>query len=461
MPDWGDIFGADSAVGQILLYGVGQQLIQAILGPVLTDITQDLWAAAVQGSGGEIARAPSPADLADWVVRGVLDQATAQSKALLSGVSPDDFQSMVLDTGEPPGLETVLEAFRRGFVQWDDAGVTTPSVERAIKTSRVYDYWSPVLQQLVTVPLTPSAAVEAAVRGQLSFDDAQAAAAQSGVSAADFQTMFNVTGNPPSPTELTELVRRAIIPMRGTGPDVTSFQQGIYEGDAKDKWEPAYEALTVFIPPAREVTTLERAGAITAEQAQSYYAMLGLPPDLAAAYSASASGEKMAGSKQLAEQAVLTLYESQVIDGPTAVAHLELLGYSATDSAFLLQVTDLNREVRAVTSAVTRIGTLYVTRKITRQAAETGLGTLAVNPTAAANMLATWDTERAATVKQLTAAEIADGLYYKILTQPQAQAELEALGYTPLDAWTLLSVRIHGPLPDQPPAGPGGPGVNP
>ena len=62
----------------------------------------------------------------------------------------------------------------------------------------------------------------------------------------------------------------------------------------------------------------------------------------------------------------------------------------------------------------------------------------------------TWRIQAAASVKTLTASEIADAFLYKAMTQDEAMQELENIGYTPFDAWVRLSITAKGPLPHKP-----------
>lgn len=458
---WASIFGRGSIGEQFLVWGVGQQVIGALLAPALQGVTNALWWAATHGSAGTLYVPVSPSDLASMVVRGITDKATAEGEASKSGVRPADFQLLVDNAGEPPGLQFLLEAWRRGYVGWDDAGVAAPSISRAIKTSRVYDYWEPVIQKMAQVPISPGEAVNAVLRGQIPHDQGQKAAYASGISADDFTVLLNSAGRPPAPGELITLFRRGYIPAEGTGPDAISVQQGIFEGDAKDKWWSYYLKLAEYLPPPRTITALERSGAIDAAEAQSLYQQQGLSPRLAAVYSKSVTAVKVAGSKQLAESQVLTLFETQTIDQGEATTYLQQLGYSTAEIAFLLEYADLAREVRVLNSAITHIGTLYVGHKITRAGAQSALAALRLPPARQANLLSTWDVEQRSTVRPLTPAQITDAWEYGVMDQATAQAELVHLGYTPYDAWVVLSVKNKAPLPDPPAQGPAGPGVNP
>ncbi len=429
------------------MFSVFQQLASSLLQPVLAGLAQLEWQGAVDVGLHQVL---SPEALADMVVKNIITQANGESVANASGITSADFDLLVKNDGEPPGLEQVLEWWRRGFVGFDDVGVETPSVERAIKTSRIYDYWTSVIQQAALIPISVGDAVDAVQRGQIDQAAGEKYAYASGINPADFQVLLDTRGNPPSPGELVELYRRKLIPESGTGPGVTSFQQGIYEGDAKDKWWQLYFALTKYVPPPRTVTTLLSHGSITEQQAQAFFEDAGLDADTASAYVKSATAEKLVTQKQLAASQVEALYFDQLITAEQATPMLADLGYNDTDAKFILELQDFSRARAAYTSAVGRVGTLYVGRKITRGSAVEALGKLDVPAAAQTRLLQVWDAEVAANIKTLTAGQIADAWKYSIKPQAWCIAKLVDIGYTPHDAWVLISVAAQSAAGDEP-----------
>lgn len=458
MSSFGDLFGAQgrgTGAESFLLWGVAYGFVQALLTPVFMDLQQNLAADAIDAGVHQVL---SPADLASMVVKNILAEGNAASVAAASGITPGDFQAMVENTGEPPGLETVLEMWRRGYIGWADQGPESASVERAILTSRIYDYWSGAIQQMANVPISPADAIEATLKGQRPQADMQTEAYASGIDPTRFQILLDTAGNPPGPSELIELLRRGLIPLEGVGSAETSFQQGIYEGRSKDKWWHLYADLADYVPPPRSIATLQSHGVIDEAAAAKLYQDAGLTPELAGIYAASAVAVRVAAHTQLTEANILRLYYDQLVTADVATTMLGNLGITGAVAKYLLELQDFNRAEAAYNSAVTRIGSLYVGRKITRQTAVDSLGHLDVPAAAVAHLFATWDAEVNANVKPLTAAEVCDAFEYGIVSQAEGQSELEQLGYTAHDAWVKLSIKAKGPLPGEPGAGaaPGG-----
>jgi len=439
-----DLFGQESTALQFFTWAIAAEVVRSAISPFLQQLAQDV-------SSEHPVTPLSPAILADLVVRSYITQDQAATIARLSGVSVQDFALLVDDTGEPPATDFLLEAYRRGLINLDSPSNIGPSLVNGIHESRVKDEWITLIDAMRTNVLSAAQWVQAYLRGQVDITTAQTGAYQAGITADDFTVLFNTAGNPPSPSELVTLVRRGLIPFKGTGPDALTFQQGIFEGDAKDKWEPLYEALSVYVPPPRTVTTLLSHGVITEAQAQQYFQDSGITPELAAAYAASATAEKLVTDKQLAKATILQLYEQRMIDGPTALQDLALLGYNGAEGTFLIELQDAQRSIKAVNAAVSKVGTLFVARKISLATANSALSDLEIPAPAIAELLQTWTLEQRTSTRILTEAQVADGFKYGSLTRDQASAKLEALGYSAFDAFVLLGNATLTTLPNPPP----------
>lgn len=444
------LLGGSSFISQIFLYQVVGQVVSALLGPYMTQ------------AGYDVNRAnplimPSPPDLAQMVVKNILTEDQAAQVAAAYGEDAEKFHWRVLDTGEPPGLQQVLEWWRRGFLPWDGVGPGEPSVENAIRTSRTYTYWTPVIQRAQFLPITVADAVNAWVRGQISPDEAKRYIYENGLLENEAQILFDTTGRPPAPMQLATLVRRGLIPVHGSGPGVTSFQQGIIEGDLKDKWEPQFEGLIEAIPGIFEIRQAQISGGMTAQMAAKYYAMQGLPPDITAAMVEAGTGAKLAGSKKLAQGTIMSLYADKVLSRDQAAEFLVQLGYDEPEADFVIDVQDYKEAAASVSSAISKTRTGYLARKLDLTQARQILDALGVPADRAQQLLAIWEDELGATVRILTPGQIVDAVYYGVSTTEWAMQQLEGLGYTPGDAWVLISVRLHGPAPDPPPDAPPAP----
>lgn len=446
--DLGAIFGGESAFGQIVTYGVMQQVIEALLAPALSVATQDI-----------NARTPvtplSPADAADLVVRSYLDMAGGVAAALKSGVSADDFALLVKASGDALDTTSLVEAYRRKIIPMDAGSADGVGLVQGIAQGRLDPKWTPVVQALGDLPLSPADAVDAVVESQITMAEGQDWAYKSGVPNDVFQILVNTRGNPPSPTELAEMVRRGIIGQEGTGPDALSFQQGIAEGATKVKWTDALSKLQTTLVPQGTITTLLRDGAIDLPTALGWYQLLGYDQTAAEALAKQATASATSQDKALAKADILTLYTDQAIDRTTAAGMLADLGYSSQAGEEILEIQDLHVAVTATNSAISRIKSYYLARKIDATGLVNALNSLGVPPDQQTVLKQLWDLERTTDVKLLTEAQIADAWEYLLMDDATALSYLEALGYTALDAWIVLAVKNKGPLPNTPAPAPG------
>lgn len=414
----------------------------------------------------------SPAELADAVVRQVIKQADAEHEASSAGIDPERFATLTHLAGNPPGLETILEWYRRGIIPFGEAGPTKPTVANAIATSRIYTYWTDAIKRALVVPIAAAELVDARVENQIELgtrENVNAAAGgeqvsglspgattfyegmwANGITPDQADVLFNTRGNPPSPTELFELYRRGVIPKTGTGPEALSVEQGIFEGATKDKWWPTIGELARVIPSLFYIKDALTAGTMPVDLATRLMKEAGYTTAVIAAVVGSAGAAAVATYKKLTESIIADLYTAQAIDRPTAATLLGKIGYGTDAAAFVLEYIDLKRIDAAVKSAIGKIGTQFINHKITATQVRTALARLDVPTAQVATLIATWTLEAASIVKLPTAAEYVDLVKYNIKTVTYGLAGLVSLGYTPHDAWVVMSAGLHAAAGTEP-----------
>ena len=460
-----DFLGAGGIGRQFLIYGVGYELARSVLAPSLVAVQAKVWEDAVSSSGGTVRLPLSPADLAQMAIRGVYTESEAAPVASRSGVAPDDFHRLMLIAGEPPPLMLILELYRRGFIPWTAGPVPAISAENAIREGRIRDEWIPVLQRAQFTPPAVAEAVNATIRNQISYAEGVALAYYAGLGTASltvpegadtadtetaFKVLYNTAGRPPAPTQLAELVHRGRIKVHGRGPTETTFEQGIYEGDLKDKWESPLEAFLEVIPSIYEVRILQEHGAISNEQATTWLDQLGYTPTVAQALADNATAQAIITDRILTEANLKVLYENGTITQAQALTMLTDLGYPKTAADFIVASWTLDTQWKAYSASISRVGSYFIAHKLTGQQAATNLQRLGVPESQIAGTIQAWTIARTSNVKLLTESQIADAWEYGVMDQATAMTELQALGYTPYDAWVVLSVKAKGPLPTQP-----------
>jgi hypothetical protein len=102
--------------------------------------------------------------------------------------------------------------------------------------------------QFPTLVSPPAELAAGVIRGYLTKDAALNEAKKSGYDKEPFQLLLDIGGQPPPPGVLLELWRRKVIPEKGDGAGAVSVEQGIKEGDTKNKWIEPLKALKTALP---------------------------------------------------------------------------------------------------------------------------------------------------------------------------------------------------------------------
>lgn len=420
------LLGKESMARQFFVWNVAGAIVNAGLEPYLTALSSDV-------NANNPLKPLSPSDLADMVVRGVIEHAEATLTAAKSGVNGTDFNLLVTNTGEPPSVIDMLQLLRRGKVSRDD-------VIRAIKQSRVKNEWIDTILELGLQPPTPTDILDAAVKGQLTSDEAHAKYQQLGGDPEYFDLMLSTIGEGPTPVEAARMANKGLIPWDGRGPGVISFEQAVLESHYRNKWLEAYRKDAEYFPPPRTITAMYNSGALTREDAAKLLAEQGLSQTLIAAYLSDASQTKTNKFKELAASTIGTLYQDQAISDSEAKSMLVKLKYDGSEADFIILTWQLQREQKFRDTAVSTTHTQYINHKITRDKASALLDQFHVPANQRDYLLSLWDQEQTAKVTLLTAAEIKKAVT-KLNFDPQwALDRLVQRGYTLEDAQIYLDL---------------------
>ena len=366
----------------------------------------------------------SPADLADMVVRGVKSEADAAAEAAQSGISADRFNDLILLTGEPPGLQQMLEGYRRGFI--DQA-----TLERGIRQSRYRDEWIPLLEDLRYEPMSVADAVNAAIQGHLTASEAAQIADFNGLEPGAVDTLLATAGEPLSRTEMGDLVNR------GEATEA-EFIQAMRESRVKDKYIPLAFKLRRRIPPAREIVTALTHGAIDHATAVRKIMDYGYSEQDATILVKSGSNQKLRVHIANIVSAVTAAYEDFIIPRADALTLIEQMGYETSEAETVLEGANFRQSARIVSHAVNSVHSRYVSHRITRNTASGDLDALGVPATQRDFLLKMWDIEQEANVRVLTEAQVVKAVKRSLITPDDGQARLVAMGYSPDDAALLL-----------------------
>lgn len=366
----------------------------------------------------------SPADLADMVVRGIKPQDEARRVAAESGIAPADFDSLVLDTGEPPGLMQLLEAYRRHIID-------RATLEHGIRQSRYRNEWIPTLEALRYTPMSVADAVNAVVQNHMSHDQGAGVADQNGLEPGSFDVLIETAGEPLSRTEMEELYNRGLVTEE-------QVKQALLESRVKDKYVDLAFQLHSRVLPVYSVQRALRYGGITHAEAVTAIKEAGYSDASAQILVNSGSMEKLQPFRNRVVSAVETAYEENTIPRDDAVTMIQKMGYESSEADFILQAADFRKSARIVTTVSNAIRSRYVSHGITRQQASNDLDQLGVPAAQRDYMLSLWDIEYAAHVRHLTEAQVVKAHKLQLIDDQDATDRLTAMGYSAVDADLLL-----------------------
>ena len=392
----------------------------------------------------------SPPEAAEAVIRNFITAHDGQAEAAKSGVDAELFTILTHLAGDAPGPQQLAEALRRSLIHRTGRGPDSTSFQQGIAEGRLADKWAPVIEGLAKLWPTPVDALAAALKGQVTPEEGKHLYELLGGDLQFYPWLLDSQGEGPTPLQAADWARRGIIPWTGVGPEVTSYAQAVRESRFRDKWAPAYKASIEYVPPPESVRIMLEVGAITREQAAAYWAKSGLTKEDITAFLHTAEFDNTAQTRGLAVSEILDLYHAQVTDEGETQQLLELFHVPKHTAQLLIEYTLVRRDITAVNAAVARIRTLVAARKIGVQTARDALVRLKIPGAAIDGLLADMLLEASITVKVLTEAQIVDAWEASVMDQRTAEAELQAIGYTPYDAWVLLSVKNKAPLPNPP-----------
>lgn len=431
----------------VLIQIVGQAVagvIGSALAPELLELQQESFKLTNT-------RALDPASSVEAFIKGHRSEADSKDDLGAAGLDGELWRVLTETAGEPIPLLVATEAWRRGIIPKSSPDPNAPSLEKAIRDSRLKNVWIPAIEALQFQLPPVGTVVEGWLRAQLTPEAAKDYLYKAGVDEPTATLMFKAAGRPPSPQELFTLWKRGVIPKDGRGGDTLSLNQGYLETDLKDKWYEAWTALAEYRPPPRTITALHRAGVFTDTEAEKLYLEEGLTPDMAARYVKAAHHERSATTRELTKAELVSLYVDQAISADELKARLIKRGYAEVEAAAEIELADLKVDHALEQRAVNRVATLYIGRRIDKAQAMTTLGSLKLPAPQVDRLLRVWSLERADNLKHLPLTELGWAVQQGHIGAAEGLDILAAQGFGPRDAWVLLAhhskVDLGVPMP--------------
>ena len=368
----------------------------------------------------------SPDRLAQLVTFGVLDENEAARIAEQSGMMRDDFHRLVLGNGEPPGVQDLLLAWRRGVINESD-------VERGITQGPLRNEWIPVVKSLQWQPLSVGEAADAVNQGHLTLDEGRKIALENGFKPDLFDIVIKNAGIPPGPQTALDWLNRGLI----TEQQALSM---LYESRIKNEWVPTYLQSRQHLMPASEVRMLLARGAITSDVAMTKLAKLGISEEDAAYYVDGATRERTAAHRELTVTEVLELNQSGALSDVDSATMLTAFGFSESDTQWILLIPQLRRMKALQAAAINRIGRSYLIGIIDVNDASAAMDRLAIPAEQRDLTISLWDEQRLTPTRSLTPAEIGTAVSRGLLTEDEGVTRLVGYGFSEIDARIRLEL---------------------
>jgi len=465
---FGDLFGRNGLLEQLVLWGVVNQVLSTSVGPGLAKLEQDVNAAhpvvvlppatladaAVRGmasmqdaiadaarSGIDAARFEqlvqlatvriAPADLAQAVLRSYLTEAQGVAQAKPQGITAEQFTVLMQLAGDGIGPQDAARALLRGLINEGGTGPDATSYEQAIAESRLHNKWGPVLRHLADQLLSGSDLASAVVRNFLPLGEAEKTAAAQGIAASDLHTLVHLAGDAPAPGQLAEALRRGLVAEAGTGADSTSFEQGIAEGRLANKWNPVIKGLSKLWPSPVDALDAQVKGQLSDADAHALYEQLGGDPQFEGwLYSSIGEGPTPLEAATLAARGIIAWTGT----GPEATSYEQ----AVRESHYRNKWTEPYKRLAEHIPPPSTIATMLAHRVIDETTAHTLLIENDMSADQAAAYAAEAEYEAISDYRGLTQSAVVDMYYAHLLSREQAVGVLADLHVTEQAAGLLL-----------------------
>lgn len=370
----------------------------------------------------------SPADIALASLRGNITDGDATSFASMAGMEQDELNILIGNTGEPPGLMQLLEAYRRGFI--DQA-----TLAHGIRQSRVRDEWIDTVERLRYAPMSTADAVRAVVQNYLSDDDGKKIAEQNGLEPEHWETLREAFGRPLSHEQMMQLYYRGKV-------TIEQVHQAFRESDLKDKYINQATELGVKLPALFETVNLYKNGSLSAPLASRILLEQGYQKDIVDYIVKSAGTEKPATPKHMTTAELEQMYQDGLLSEDQVKARMVKLGYSKDDADALVTLVDAKLASHVASTEITKVGKKFQQETIDATQAEKDLTHMGVSSANAKRIINLWKLEQEATVKQLTPSQVLRMLKAGLLDRDQAHKRLVKDGYSTGDATLLIDLEV-------------------
>lgn len=369
----------------------------------------------------------APADVALAILRGNITQDDGYAIAAQSGVSQADMDVLIGNTGEPPGLMQLLEAYRRGFID-------KSTLQHGIRQSRVRDEWIPVVEQLRYAPMSVADAVRAVVENYMTPEEGAAIAQQNGLEPDHWQYLYESYGRPIAVGEALQLMHRGQM-------TVDEVKQAVRESDVKDKYIDKVVELGRRLVPERQIVTMIDHGVITRDQGISMLKEWGYTDTDASRLVNLGIAQHVGSHHTLSKTDTLAMYSDGLINKEQAVKYLEALGYTAELAGQMIALANYKQKAALTKLTMRGIEAEIKTGQITADKARQALVTAGLDAEQARAYVAEWEQTKRTVSRTLTEAQTLKAVKDGVISLDDGRTRLQAMGLSVTDIDILFKVE--------------------
>lgn len=389
---------------------------------------EDQWADALVGLAQVLL---SPAELANAVVQGHRDFDAAAIDAGKQGVSIANFQTMVDNTGLPPGPETLVAWKRRGIL-------TDEELAQGIREGHTKVKYIDAYRQSEAVVLNSTVYAGLRLRGWITPQESYTGGELTGFTKEQMDLMYLNRGRPATTHQVHIGYARG---GRYIGENLTeqeTFARAVKQSDLRPEWEDILWNSRFTYPSAFVLRAMAADGTFTAAQTEEILVKSGWEPDLAHLAAVKWAGGTAGKQKEETAAHLTAEYEFGHLTEQELVAALGKLGYSDTAAAMEVALADAKQTKKYRDRAIESVSKRYIGSRLTDPDAVAALDKLGVTAKAQQSYLAAWKLEREDAESTLTRPQIKKAYSATIFTRDQALGLLQADGMYPADAGTFL-----------------------
>jgi hypothetical protein len=224
----------------------------------------------------------SPADLANAVVQGHMDQAAAEAEAGLQGYTAPRFDVLVENTGLPPGPATLLDWLRRGII-------TQTEFETGIREGHTKVKYIPFFEAARQPLLSAATAVRLYLKGWYTKAQRDALGEAHGYSSQQMEDWFLSEGRPATAHQIHIGYARGAN-LAGAANEEDAIRTSVKQSDIRPEYADLIYAQRYSYPSAFVLRALVESGAVTQAEGEQALLFSGWEPTFAAKVAASWAG---------------------------------------------------------------------------------------------------------------------------------------------------------------------------